>query len=241
MRRTFRPPFSRDARGDRGFTLLELTVAMTFMAVLATGIALSISTCLNVWQRSVEAADLNQEARAIVELLSRDIRGAYLGLKRDAGYLVGEPAQADAAPVDRIAVCTGSSSLSRAALVPEELWAEWSPETHTPVTDYVEVRYELLEPGGGARTGLYRTTRLVPVGLEALAGRGGYGEMSPELISSAVVALALSYFDGGAWVREWTVTEGRSGLPRAVSVDLTLRDARGRKHVYQTIVPVAIQ
>ncbi|MDH4179733.1 MAG: prepilin-type N-terminal cleavage/methylation domain-containing protein, partial [Armatimonadota bacterium] len=163
MRSDSRLPFSRGRRAQQGFTLLEMTVAMSFVGLLAAGITLTISTCLNVWQRSVEAAELNQEARAVMELLSRDIGGTYLGLERMTGYLVGSSAAEGEPPVDALVVCT-ESSISRAALVPQELQATWSPERHPPVTDYVVASYQWLPAAEEAPEGLYRTIRLVPAG-----------------------------------------------------------------------------
>ena len=197
-----------------------MTLAMSFVALLAAGITLTISTCLNVWRRSVEAAELNQEARAIIELLSRDVSGIYLGLERNAGYLVGIPAEEGMRGVDALVMCTENSNLARAALLPEGLRATWDLATHPPVTDYVAVTYDWLDGS-------------LPV--EALPVTG---EMAPELISDAVVGLTFSYFDGQEWAGSWATTEEDTQLPSAVAVELVLRDVRGKDHVYQTIVPI---
>jgi len=215
-----------------------MTVAMSFVALLAAGITLAISTCLNVWQRSVNAAELNQEARAILELLSRDVGGAYLGLERTAGYLAGAPAQEGEYPVDRLVVCTESSSISRAMLLPEELRAKWALETHPPVSDYVAVTYEWLPAEGEAPEGLYRTTQLVPRWNAETPYEWETGGMAPELISDAPVGLTFSYFDGAQWVDSWDTTQQGPRLPWAVAIELVLRDARESDHVYQTIVPI---
>lgn len=215
-----------------------MTIAMSFVALLAVGITLTISTCLNVWRRSVEAAELNQEARAIVELLSRDVSGTYLGLERNAGYLVGIPAGEGQRAVDALVMCTGNSNLARAALLPEDLRATWDLATHPPVTDYVAVSYRWLDDSADAPEGLYRTAQVVPRGYFPLEVLPVTGEMTPELISEAVVGLEFSYFDGEEWAGSWATTEEDTRLPWAVAVELVLRDARGKDHVYQTIVPI---
>jgi hypothetical protein len=216
-----------------------MTIAMSFVALLAAGITLTISTCLNVWRRSVEAAELNQEARAIIELLSRDISGTYLGLERKAGYLMGFPAEDGKRAVDTLVMCTESSNLSRAALLPEDLRATWDLATHPPVTDYVTVTYEWLTAAADAPAGLYRTAQLVPRGYLAMMEPPLVtGEMAPEPISEAVVGLRFSYFDGEQWADSWATTEEDTRLPSAVAIELVLRDARESDHVYQTIVPI---
>lgn len=232
--------FSRASRRERGFTLLEMTIAMSFVGLLAAGITLAISTCLNVWQRSVEAAELNQEARAVFELLSRDIGGAYLGLERTAGYLVGSEAPGGMPPVDSLVVCTESSGISRAMLVPAGLRGKWAQEAHPPVSDYAEVSYEWRPAAGKEPEGLYRTTRLVPRWGEGeeTYHEAGSGGMAAELISDGVVSLGFGYFDGTQWVDSWETASQDQGLPWAVSVELVLRDAREIDHVYETLVPV---
>jgi len=215
-----------------------MTIAMSFVALLAAGIALTISTCLNVWRRSVEAAELNQEARAIIELLSRDVGGTYLGLERNAGYFVGIPAEEGKRGVDALVICTESSNLARAALLPENLRATWDLATHPPVTDYIAVTYDWLDGSADAPEGLYRTAQVVPRGYLPVEALPVTGEMAPELISDAVVGLTFSYFDGQEWAGSWATTEKNTQLPSAVAVELVLRDARGNDHVYQTIVPI---
>jgi len=215
-----------------------MTIAMSFVGLLAAGIALTISTCLNVWRRSVDAAELNQEARAIIELLSRDVSGTYLGLEKNTGYLVGIPAEEGKRAVDALVMCTETSNLARAALLPEDLRATWDLATHPPVTDYVAVAYEWLDGSADAPEGLYRTAQVVPRGYLPMETLAVTGEMAPELISEAVVGLEFSYFDGEEWTGSWATTEEDTRLPSAVAVELVLRDARGKDHVYQTIVPI---
>ena len=233
---------SRSGRASRGFTLLELTIAMTFVAVLVSGITLSISTCLNVWQRAQETAELNQDARAILEVLSRDVRGAYLGLYRRSGYFLG------AAPEDEDALTTSgnlleftteSSSITRAALLPEAERLEGLQEIGPPVTDFVAVRYELRPDTSTSRGGLYRVTWVVPIAEWVEEQPPESDAVSTELISESVVGFTLRYFDGEAWVEEWITSEGNLRLPGAVAVELTLLDPRENEHVYQSIVPVS--
>ena len=211
---------------------------MTFVVLLASGITLSISTCLNVWRRSQEAAALNQEARAIVELLSRDIRGAYLGLDKDAGYFLGMPASDESVTIDTLEFCTESSSVARLALLPEEELSEWDEELRPIVTDYIAVRYEFREAASGASAGLYRTTWPVPVFEWSLLEQPAGQHLNSELISDAVIALRFDYFDGENWCGTWATTEDERKLPQAVAVDITVRDVRENDHEYYSIIPI---
>ena len=218
---------------SRGFTLLELSIAMVFVGILVTGITLSISTCLKVWTRSEETSALNQEARASFEVLARDIRGAYLGLDRREGYFITGRDETESYSSSGNVIAeftTESSSLSRAVLLPEEKWAEMVPELGDPLTDFVAVRYELREITDEGPPGLYRLTWVAP--------QADWTEVAPveedavarELISSAVTELKLLYYDGEEWLSGWQTAEDSTELPVAVALELTLIDAEENEH-----------
>ena len=241
--RPFSPQLSsRGAGASRGFTLLELTIAMTFVAVLVSGITLSISACLKVWQRSQETAELNQDARAILEVLSRDVRGAYLGLYRRSGYFLGG-APEDEDPLmgrsDLMEFTTESSAITQAALLPQEERVEDLQEVSSPVTDFVAVRYELRRDTGTSRGGLYRVTWVAPIAEWLEEQPAESTAVSVELISESVMGFTLRYFDGEAWLEDWATTEDNLRLPAAVAMELTLLDAHDNEHVYQTIIPIS--
>lgn len=237
-------PFSsaatRSRRGQSGFTLLELTIAMVFVGLLAGGIALSLSTCLKVWRRSQEAADLNQEARAIVSLLSRDIRSAYLGLNRDAGYFIGIPAEAEDTPIDEVYLTTESTSAGRTAFLPDEMRLGWEDGSHSPVTDYVAVSYQWLNDSGDLPPGLYRTTKVAPSPQQLLGDEVWETAETTQLVTNHLVFLEAWYYDGTEWLAEWDTQAGRPALPRAVDIVFALRDRRDNEHEFTTTIPVAV-
>ena len=228
-----RQPYS-SARSRRGFTLLELAIAMTFVALLAGGIAISISTCLNVWRRSMEIADLNQEARAVIETISRDLRGAHLGLYRDAGFFIASQASVSESPFDRIALTTEGSGVSRAALLPDELRAA-PQEERPPISDFVGVAYHWAEGERGAPAGLYRTTWVVPLASQWQ----GITPVDSELLSSSLTRLDLRYFDGEEWLTDYDSRAEWNRLPAAVYLQFGLLDQRQKEHDFQTIIPIA--
>lgn len=214
---------------------------MTFVAVLVSGITLSISTCLKVWQRAQETAELNQNARAILEVLSRDVRGAYLGLYRKSGYFLGgatEDQDALTGLGGLMEFTTESSSITQAALLPAEERADDLQETGPPVTDFVAVRYELRPDTRTSRGGLYRVTWVAPTAEWLEEKPDESAAVSVELISESVVGLTLRYFDGQDWMDGWATSEDDLRLPGAVAVELTLLDQRDNEHVYQSIVPI---
>jgi len=219
---------------------------MTFVVVLVAGITLSISTCLNVWRRSQESAELNQEARAVSEVLSRDIRGAYLGLNRSSGYFLGTAgteAQQTLADTglgegELLEFCTESSAMTRLALMPREE-SDPNTEEERPLTsDFVAVRYVMHDPTQDEPGGLWRLTWVAPRP-EWLDEPPPIEEaVSIEPISESVVGLRLEYYDGESWLSDWRTSEQGNRLPKAVAVEMRLLDSREKEHVYQSVIPV---
>jgi type II secretion system protein J len=225
-------------RTRRGFTLLEVTIAMTFVALLVSGISLTISTSLKVWERATDTADLNQEARAVIEVLSRDIRGAYLGLQRQGGYLLAGAKQQQKALGPTLEFTTESSTIARAAFLPEALAGRSDQQARPPATDYVAVRYELLDQYQVERPGLYRTTWLAPSADWLEEEPPMSDAVGVELISESVTGLRLRYWDGDKWRDDWATTLDNLRLPEAVAVQFRLLDARRNEHVYESVIPV---
>lgn len=188
---------------------------------------------------------MNQEARAILEVLARDVRGAYLGLHRTGGYFIGgSGANRDASEGDRelLEFSTESSSMGRAALLPELAMPEPLDEpkqTGPPVTDFVAVRYEMRERTLDRPEGLYRFTWVAPAAEWLEVKRSVSDAVSAEMISPAVTSVRLRYFDGEGWLSSWTTSEDNLRLPEAVAVELSLLDTRENEHVYRTVVAIA--
>ena len=240
MTSSSRPTSSSRARG--GFTLIELVLAMTFVALLAGGIVISISTALKVWRRVAEANELHQEARAVMELISRDLRGAYFGLYHNAGFFLGMPAETSDAPIDSLYLTTQTSSAAEVGLLPDEFLEGWDQTIEAPVTDLAGVFWGWQKGGAGparAPEGLYRTTFVMPV----LAGEEAEeeslavtGEVSSEFVSDAVEELRFEYFDGESWAPEWDSREQENRAPQAVAIEFVLHDPRDRENVRRTQV-----
>jgi prepilin-type N-terminal cleavage/methylation domain-containing protein len=258
-------PLTSSSRGRRGFTLIELVVAMTFVALLASGIVISISTALNVWKRTAEANELNQEARAVIELLSRDLRCAYLGLDHQTGFFIGGAPQEGESPMDALYFTTQSTSAAELGLLPDDVLKDWDPQLDPPVTDLVGVRWEWHEGTADTPEGLYRVTSVMPQ-LEVPEDEetAVTGEVSSEFVSDAVEDLRFQYLDEGAWSTSWDSTGAAfdiaqqvgeedtspqvNHLPQAIAIEFVLRDPsvgenvpRGRvskdkQHTFRTVV-----
>jgi len=234
---------------QRGFTLLELVIAMACVGLVAGGIALSITTCIKVWNRAGESAELQQEARALLEMISRDLRCLYLGLDQRTGYLMelGDVQVKGGSKVDAFELSTHGYAPERFALLPDDIREEWNLTPRPPLTDYVAVRYQWEEETSDQPAGLYRVVSAVPFSGAAAEAReeeetaSDIAVISRQLISTSVSGLELSYYDATdeAWTDTWDSTVTPDHVLWAVWVKLTLKDARGRRHVFKTTVPIS--
>jgi prepilin-type N-terminal cleavage/methylation domain-containing protein len=62
----------------RGFTFIELLIALTIFALVSLGIYATFSTGLNAWRRGEDATRLQQEARWALDKIAQELRGAAL-------------------------------------------------------------------------------------------------------------------------------------------------------------------
>lgn len=236
----------RDPGGPGGFTLIELVIAMACVGLVVGGIALSVNTAINVWNRSAEAADLNQEARAVLELISRDLRGVYFGLDGQTGYLMelAPEATGPGSGVEALELATYGAAVERVGFLSREVWKDWDLLSLPPISDYLAVRYQWLDETSHRVAGLYRLTAPAPMAREEDEAEEPPIFVTEELVSPAVTRLQFDYYDGEEeeWVDSWDSSDPslRRHPLLAVRVLLSLKDARGREHDFETIVPISV-
>lgn len=63
---------------NKGFTFVELMIALTIFALVSLGIYATFSTGLNAWRRGEDATRLQQEARWALDKIAQELRGAVL-------------------------------------------------------------------------------------------------------------------------------------------------------------------
>ena len=67
----------RQSRRDNGFTLLELIVAITLIAVMSVGVWTALDLCIRSWTRGIEKMEVNQRDRSTYDLVRKQIASAY--------------------------------------------------------------------------------------------------------------------------------------------------------------------
>jgi prepilin-type N-terminal cleavage/methylation domain-containing protein len=62
---------------EAGFTMLEVLIAVTLVAMLSIGLYAVLRISLRVWSRGTEYTDANQRNRSVMDLMRKQIASAY--------------------------------------------------------------------------------------------------------------------------------------------------------------------
>ena len=192
------------SRVSPGFTLIEVMTAVTILAIMAT-VAFTIVFGAVKRSRHIDRrVELGTEAAAIVNLISEDLRGAFVREGVVPFFLGIDNFKAED-PAD------GFSLLTTAVL-------PVNPEI--PAGGVGEVEYSIIEGENGTHLLLRR---------EQIPARAPYDEGGNAIeITDRVKSLNLSFSDGEDWFERWdteSAAEHAAGnLPRQVRIELVLED-----------------
>jgi prepilin-type N-terminal cleavage/methylation domain-containing protein len=195
-----------------GFTLVELVMALSILAIMVTILFGGLRMGLRAWQRIEARAAVLQHARSMTQILEEALGGTY-------GY-AGLAERGTAIPViffkgesDRVSFVTVSPPISPTAAIP-----------------FVAVT---LSVDAGATPGL-------AIREKALPKFDPFERVTPSVVDPTTTAIRFRYLrDAGSWETRWdAVTE--SALPRAVEVTLTaMIDGRAQESAPIT-VPIRV-
>jgi len=210
----------RTIQSEKGFTLLEMIVAVTLVAMMAVGIWSVFRTSLRAWSRGTEYIDASQRQRNILDMVRKQLASAY--------PLSAPPDLASPVAVHPIFYGT-ETRLSFISL--NSLRFHDSP-------GLTLVNYEVTQDPQGAYVLHEREERYLdripdPESEIDLAG-----------ITPLLDNLDQCYFeyrsnsdDEEPWIREWNAAE-RGQLPEAVAINMAAVDTDGNTRSYQIIVPI---
>ena len=216
--------FDRDAgaSGQSGFTLLEMIVAVTLVAMMAVGLWAIFRISLRSWSRGTEFMDANQRHRGILNLVRKQMASAY-GLSAPA-----DPQQPGAGTLIFNGTENGLRFISLNSLLFQD-----SP-------GLTLVSYEVDQDSEGDYALVEKEARYL--------GRMPDEEVSPSGSKATPIFEKLSsclfeYFDPGdannpaQWVQEWDGQKLHT-LPLAVSVTMMSRDPKGNTLNRHMVVPI---
>ena len=176
----------------RGFTLVEVMLAVSILAVVVLLATAALRVGLRAWEAGQRRVDLQQEGRALVELISEALAGASpyqgrLGLNPERVVLFeGEP--------EEVRFVTNAPPL---------------------MLDAPVAPFHAVVLGRKGQDALRLIERLVPSDEPFTPG-------SERVLSRSVTRFSLAYRDAaGAWQERWDGREA-GGLPTAVRLELAI-------------------
>ncbi len=219
------------SRAGTGFTLLELMLAITILAIVLIMISGSFNAVIHSKAHGEARLEVDREGRAILWELSNEIRGAVQTVSPNPTsnvMLVGLGQMREFVPVDGITVSTLAAGHRRAIVgFDAEQLVSYVVTPNTKVSR--KLKWNILT----------RSQRSA-----LLTGNASFSTQPIELADN-VVSLHFKYFDGYQWLESWdsTAVPPPNQLPIAVSIDLVLGTGNGRVMNFSTqvLVPMAVQ
>ncbi len=208
------PKKGRDTlAGERGFTLIEVLIALFLTAVLLTSVYYTFFSMLESREVISEEFERQREVRRFIDLLGMEIESAYVSGSNKNTLFTGYERGLGAKKFARL---------------------EFTYFTHTvvakdnPAGDLKTVRYS-VEEGEEGRTYLFKER------WDAFIGLGGKGSFKVEAVED-ILGFNATYFNGNSWVKAWQNSTG-IGAPEAVKFVLTVRKGEGTEKYTFTSSP----
>jgi type II secretory pathway component PulJ len=193
-----------------GCTLLEVVLALTILAAVALLLGATVRVGLRAWEAGQRQAALQQETRAVVELVTEALAAAY----PYRGALGGAP--------ERVVLFQGEAEEVRfvTSAAPFALEGSAAPFHALSLGRLPSDRLRLVE-------------RMVPTD-------DPFGDGPEATLSRAVTRFRLQYRDEtGLWLDRWD-GKAAAGLPTAVRVELELSQLGRANQLIALVVPIAL-
>ncbi|MBQ2282287.1 MAG: prepilin-type N-terminal cleavage/methylation domain-containing protein [Kiritimatiellae bacterium] len=215
----------------RGFTLIEVLLAVGILGIVAGVVATTLSTAVEVWRQSKIIADRNHHGDAVMEQVVMSLRSAYYPEGTEPSYEYGFSIEDDGNESpnarDKLSwVKIGSS------LIGEDV--PWAGSAH---------RVELFVEDGGENQGIYvKAWQLV--GLED--DFDPEEDVEPILLSDEVVSLncrmidpdkTLEPLDEIEWLDEWAES---NRIPTKVEITIAIQQKGSREEPTEYVRTVEI-
>ncbi|MHC5020148.1 MAG: prepilin-type N-terminal cleavage/methylation domain-containing protein [Planctomycetota bacterium] len=216
-------------RRSRGFTLLELVMAVSLSAIMGVGLVVAFNGGRRAEARATRESEARQVGRIALDWIVRDLESCWT-TESELSHISGTDDEFNGLASDRITFAT------TAHLPP---WRELSEDAYNaelegmgsgfgaaavpaPEADYVHVEYNIgLGQAEGEFGGLVRRVKTIPFTGSEEAEEGWIDQP----IAREVVALNIQYYDGSEWADEWESSEREAteAYPKAFRVTLTVQ------------------
>jgi type II secretory pathway pseudopilin PulG len=229
----------RSILSEGGFTLMEMLVAFTLVAMMAVGLWSVFSISVRSWARGTEFIDKTQRHRSILDKVRKQMASAY---PLNAPMVVSTPGQ----PISSTTIRPRQMRASNLLFTGTETGLRFISLNSLRFQEspgLTIVSYEVAMDPEGEYSLVEREARYTGQALDedfAMA----LSEAIPifENLSSCV----FEYFDPGnndntsQWIGEWSGRDRRQ-LPAAISLTMISRDPEGNSLNRNMVVPIQAQ
>jgi prepilin-type N-terminal cleavage/methylation domain-containing protein len=208
------------AKSEMGFTLLEMLIAVTLVALMAISLWAVFRISIRSWSRGTDYIDANQRHRSIMDLVRKQMASTY--------GLIASPSPQDGLP--QKLVFKGTENSIRFISL-NSLRFQESP-------GLAFVIYEIEQDPNGNFALVQREARyLGQISEQEIAA----GQSTPIPIFDNLSSCVIEYFDpkseDASWVREWD-GETLRRLPEAISITMISQDSKGNSLNRHMVVPI---
>jgi prepilin-type N-terminal cleavage/methylation domain-containing protein len=210
------------ARSACGFTLLEMIIAVTIVAMMALSLWAVFRISIRSWSRGTEFIDANQHRRSILDMVRKQLASTY--------GLVASPNPLERSPM-RLIFSGTENSLRFISL--NSLHFLESP-------GLTFVIYEIMQDSNGRFSLVEKEAQY----LGQLSDQEvSASQSNPTPVFENLSSCVFEYFDPQSsntrspWVREWDGEKLRR-LPQAVSITMISQDPKGDALNRHMVVPI---
>jgi prepilin-type N-terminal cleavage/methylation domain-containing protein len=210
----------------RGFSLLEMTVAVTLVAMMAVGLWSVFRISIRSWSRGTQFIDANQRHRSILNFVRKQLASTY-GVLTPLDLQTGK---------GMYPIFSGAENSLR--------FISLSSLRFQDNPGLTLAAYEAVQ----TRTGDYALIEKEERFLGDLPDEENHSGVEEKTITifDNLTSFAFEYFDPGdvenepRWIKEWD-GEKTKRLPAAVSMKMISRDAKGNSFTRYMVVPIAVK
>jgi general secretion pathway protein J len=211
-------------RREGGFSLLEILIALTLVAMMAVALWSVFRISVASWKKGIDAIESNQRQRSILNLVRKQMASIF-------GLMT--PPDLQAGGVSYPVFSGAEDSMQFVSL--NSLRFQENP-------GLTMVSYDLVQDRQGGSILVEREAQYL--GLDST--RDSYFDRTDETFLTVfenLTSFSFEYFDPATnerpaqWMREWNAREMQR-LPVAISMTMTAQDAAGRSVSRHIVIPV---